>query len=64
MKNMIFRQNSYNSSTGATRSNFENYVLPDVDGDLTSNKTYEIMTEKNIGDWMAANYPDADSSTY
>ena len=43
----IFRGMSYNSSTGARLTNYENYQLPSVDADRTSNATYNILTSKS-----------------
>ena len=43
----IFRGMSYNSSTGARLTNYENYQLPSVNADRTSNATYNILTSKS-----------------
>lgn len=43
----IFRGMSYNSSTGARLTDYENYQLPSVNADRTSNATYDILTSKS-----------------
>lgn len=45
-KKASFVEWSSDSSTGALLDKFEQYLLPDVDNDLASNKTYELLTTK------------------
>lgn len=44
----MFREYSPSSDHTARTSNYEDYVLPVVDTGRTSNKTYAIITEKNL----------------
>ena len=43
----IFRIYSYNASTGATSTNYENYQLPAVTAGLSSSPSYNILTSKD-----------------
>ena len=45
--NLAFVNYSYNSSTGAILSTYENYKLPTVTADRSSTGTYFILTSKN-----------------
>ena len=48
----VFQEWSYNSTTPSNNplSYYEQYLLPDCDANLSANKDYNIITEKNLTD--------------
>lgn len=43
----VFRQHSYDSSSTPSKDNYEDYYLPNTDGNLSGPDHYDILTTKN-----------------
>lgn len=60
---IYLRQFSYNSSTGAAINQWDQYCLPAVTSNLTSNHTYDILTTKDMSFSITGNAATATLAT-